>query len=277
MSGPTPGRDTRPVVVLAGRGKTGRAVGAALARRGVPATSVGRAEWPGLGQALRGARAAYVIAPNLHPDEPAYVGEVVAAARTTGLRRLVLHSVAAPYAPAMPHHLGKARAEDLVRRSGLDWTVLQPCAYVQNLVPGLRADPPALRLPYSVDARFGLVDLEDVGEAAATIVLDDGHVGATYELGGPALVSVGDVARAAEQVLGRPVRAERVAPEEWARTDGAALPSHERDWLRRMFGYYDVHGLPAGPLPLAAVLGRSATPLPDTLRRELSPQGAMPQ
>jgi NAD(P)H dehydrogenase (quinone) len=260
----------QPVVVLAGRGKTGRSVATALGRRGVAATAVGRADWPRLGDALRGARAVHVIAPNLHPDEPGYVDEVVVAARSAGVRRLVYHSVAAPCAPAMPHHLGKARSEDLVRRSGLAWTVLQPCAYVQNLLPGLRADPPAVRQPYSTQARFGLVDLDDVGEAAAAVLLDDAHVGASYELGGPALVSTADVARVAADVLGRPVLAERVPPEEWARTGGAGLEPRERDWLLRMFEYYDDHGLPAGSLPLAALLGRPATPLEETLRRELA-------
>jgi uncharacterized protein YbjT (DUF2867 family) len=104
----------------------------------------------------------------------------------------------------MPHHLAKARAEDVVRRSPFAWTILQPCAYVQNLVPALRAGTPYLEMPYDVDRPFGLVDL--VAEATARVLLDDGHAGATYELGGPDLVSVSDVASAASAVLGRPRR-----------------------------------------------------------------------
>ena len=260
--------DNGPVAVVGGSGKTGRAVRAALEARGAASFAIGRRDWDRLPDALADADRIYLIAPNLHPDEPGYVGTAVEAARAAGIERLVYHSVAAPYAPDMPHHLGKARAEDVVRRSGLAWTILQPCAYVQNLVPGLRHDPPALRLPYSTETAFGLVDLADVGEAAAVTLLDDGHVGATYELGGRAVALV-DVARTAEGVLGRAVTADRVEPEEWARTEGAGLGPRERDWLLRMFAYYDVHGLPTGSLPLAALLGRDATPLETTIRREL--------
>ena len=107
--------------------------GAALGRRGHDAVALGRADWPSLAEAMAGCDAAYLIAPNMHPDEATYVGSAVEAVRAAGIGRVVLHSVAAPYAPVMPHHLGKAAAEDVVRRSRLAWTILQPGAYLQNL------------------------------------------------------------------------------------------------------------------------------------------------
>ena len=132
------------VAVLGGHGKTGRAVCSALADRGVDARPLGRADWPDLASAVAGCEAAYVIAPNLHPDEPAYVASALAALAGAGVERVVYHSVASPYAPAMPHHVGKALSEDLVRRSGLGWTILQPGAYLQNLDPHRSARPALL-------------------------------------------------------------------------------------------------------------------------------------
>lgn len=121
------------VAVVGGHGKTGRAVGAALSDPDVDVLTLGRADWADLPSAVAGCDAAYVIAPNLHPDEPAYVASVLAALVSGGVPRVVYHSVASPYVPAMPHHLGKAVSEDRVRRSGLAWTILQPGAYLQNL------------------------------------------------------------------------------------------------------------------------------------------------
>lgn len=233
---------TPRIAVVGGHGKTGRAVAGALAARGVTAVALGRAEWHDLAGALRGCAAAYVIAPNLHPDEPAYVARVLAAVREAGVDRVGYHSVAAPYAPGMPHHLGKARAEDLVRRSGTAWTVLQPGAYLQNL--DLAGD---VRVPYDVHAPFGFADLADVGAAAATVLLEKGHVGATYELA----TRSSTVARLAEDAG---VRAERV--EEWNPPEG--MDERERAWLQAMFDYYDRHGLPVGTLTLRALLGRRA-------------------
>lgn len=243
------------VAILGGSGKTGRAVGAALAQAGVATRPLGRAAFDDLPAALAGADAVHVIAPNLHPDEPSYVAAALSAAADVGVGRVSYHSVASPYVPAMPHHLGKAVSEDLVRRSGLAWTLLQPCAYVQNLLPALRAARSAagvLEVPYAVGTPFGMVDLQDVAAATAAVLTADGHVGATYELGGPALVSVADVAAAAG------LTATRVPAE------GDVHP-----WLRAMFDYYDDHGLPTGGVPLRSLLGRAPTSVADVLAREL--------
>ncbi|HEU5036405.1 MAG TPA: hypothetical protein VFT70_05335 [Nocardioides sp.] len=215
------------VAVLGGHGKTGRAVCEALS----DAVALGREDWADLPGAVAGCDAAYLIAPNLHPDEPAYVGEALAALRTAGIGRVVYHSVASPYAPAMPHHVGKAVSEDLVRRSGLVWTILQPGPYLQNL----DLDGPTLRVPYDVDAPFGFLDLPDLGAAAARVLLDDGHAGATYEL-------------ATRQATVRQLAAEAGIEVERVADPGT------HPWLTAMFAYYDEHGLPVGTLPLRALL-----------------------
>ena len=262
------------VAVLGGHGKTGHAVCRALAGRGLRARPLGRADWRGpggLAAALDGCDAAHLIAPNLHPDEADHTAAVLAAAKASGIDRVVHHSVASPYAPTMPHHLAKAEAEDLVRRSDTAWTILQPGAYLQNFVAALRADPPALLVPYDVHRPFGFADLADVGAMAAEVLAaPTGHIGATYEVAGPALASVSDVASAATRVLGREVACRRTDPGEWAAGPGADLPARERDWLLRMFAHYDRHGLPAGGRGVRAVLGRDPLLLTDVLRRELT-------
>ena len=215
------------VAVVGGHGKTGRAVGSALADRGVEAVPLGRADWTDLASAVAGSDAAYVIAPNLHPDEPAYVATVLRALVEAGVERVVHHSVASPYAPAMPHHLGKAVSEDLVRRCGLAWTILQPGAYLQNLdLTG------PLEVPYSPDVTFGFLDLADLGAAAAVVLTEEGHVGATYELA----TRVATVRELADEA-GVSVRQ---VP------DPGTHP-----WLSAMFAYYDAHGLPVGTWVLA--------------------------
>ena len=90
---------------------------------------------------------------------------MLAALTDAEVARVVYHSVASPYVPAMPHHLGKAVSEDLVRRSGLAWTILQPGAYVQNVDLSGPVD-----LPYSPDVPFGFLDLADLGRAAAAVL-----------------------------------------------------------------------------------------------------------
>jgi uncharacterized protein YbjT (DUF2867 family) len=215
------------VAVFGGHGKTGRAVCAALPE----AVPIGRADLDDLPRVLAGCDAAYVIAPNLHPDEPGHVEAALAALTDAGIGRVVYHSVASPFVPAMPHHVGKAVSEDIVRRSRLAWTILQPGAYLQNLDLG----GPTLDVPYDVDALFGFLDLADLGRAAARVLLEDGHAGATYEL-------------ASRQATVRQL-ADEAGIEPRTVEDPGTHP-----WLSAMFGYYDQHGLPVGTLPLRALL-----------------------
>jgi NAD(P)H dehydrogenase (quinone) len=228
------------MAVVGGHGKTGRAVCAALAERGAVAVPLGRAAWGDLAGAMAGCDAAYLIAPNMHPNEPIYVGQALDAMRAAGVSRVVYHSVASPYTPGMPHHLGKAEAEDLVRRAGMAWTILQPGAYLQNL--DLTR---TVRVPYDVHAPFGFADLDQVARAAAVVLLEEGHAGATYEL-------ATRIATVAELAAEAGVGAERI--DDWT---GEGLAEHERAWLRAMFDYYNRHGLPVGTLPLRALLGRA--------------------
>jgi uncharacterized protein YbjT (DUF2867 family) len=196
--------------------------------------ALGRADRDDLAGAMAGCEAAYVVAPNFHPDEPAYVEHALAACWAAGVGRVVYHSVASPYIPEMTHHLGKAEAEHRVRRSGLAWTILQPGVYLQNF--DLTAP---VRVPYDVHARFGFLDLADLGRAAVIVLFEDGHAGATYELA-TRQCSVAELAAEAGTT------AERV------------LADDAPEGLRAMFTYYDRHGLLAGTLVLRALLAREA-------------------
>ncbi|WP_209370159.1 SDR family oxidoreductase [Brevibacterium renqingii] len=265
--------EVRRVAIFSGTGKTGRAIEDAVSAAGHVPVPLGRKELNDPVAALRGCHAAYLMAPNLHSDELGFVEMLLDASRVADIERIVYHSVAAPYAPLMPHHLAKAESEDRVRRSSLPFTIVQPCAYVDNLVPGLRGAPPTIKVAYSADAPFGLIGLRDLGEAAARLLTTEDHLGATLELGGPELVSIRDVARAAGEVLGAEVGLEVTNPADWAAAQDARVDSgidaRERAWLTAMFDYYDRYGLPCGSAGIPAILGREARSLDEVLADEL--------
>jgi NAD(P)H dehydrogenase (quinone) len=284
---------TRVLVTGAG-GKTGRAVISALGHHGVAARAFVRTpdrvadlvaadhldldvatgdqrETADLAAALEGVTAVYAIAPNVSPDEVAMGRAVVDACRTAGVERLVFHSVVHPQLRAMPHHADKGRVEELLVGSGLDWTILQPNAYLQNLagyVDALRAG--RYEVPYATDAGLAMVDLDDVAEVAARCLVERLGVHATFELSGPAEITPDDVATVAAQLLGRPVTATRHDPDTWAATAGADLPAETRSRLLAMFRDYDVHGSPGDPTVLAALLARRPRDLRQVLAELLA-------
>jgi uncharacterized protein YbjT (DUF2867 family) len=123
-----------------------------------------------------------------------------------------------------------------------------------------------LRNPYPVETRLSLVDLDDVAEAAAIVLTQPGHLGATYELVGTAPMTQVEVAAALGEALGRPVRAEAELVEVWE-ARATSLGDYQRATLMQMFRYYGRHGLVGNPNVLRWLLGREPTGLGEFARR----------
>ena len=110
-------------------------------------------------QAMRGVRAVYHICPNMSPDELTIGLAMLLTASLAGVEHFVYHSVLHPQTADMPHHWRKLQAEEVILASGLPFTILQPCAYMQNTLaqwhPG--QSPHHFTSPYSLQARLSLV------------------------------------------------------------------------------------------------------------------------
>lgn len=214
-----------------------------------------------LAQGAFGARAIYHICPNMRPDELVIGQAVLAAAREAGVQTFVYHSVLHPQVEAMPHHWLKLRVEEALFESGLPFTILQPAAYMQNVLAQWPAITQAglYAAPYAVETRLGLVDLEDVAEVAARVLTEPGHTGAIYELAGADVLSQTEVAAVLSARLGRPVRAEAIPPATWERGARAAgLSDYAVETLLKMFRYYERYGFWGNPRVLESLLGRPA-------------------
>jgi NAD(P)H dehydrogenase (quinone) len=269
------------ILVTGAAGKTGQAVIRALAAKsarmrafvrrpeqaatlkalGAAEINLGTFEDAGaLARAVADTRAIYHICPNVSRDEVSIARAVAAAALEHKVKRFVFHSVLHPQIEAMPHHWNKMRAEELLLAADFDLTILQPTAYMQNIIgawPGIIEDN-VFRIPYPADTRLSLVDLDDVAEVAARVLTEDGHNGATYELAGTAPLSQIKVATAIGTVLGRDIRVEAEPVEAWeSRVRAAGMGDHERGTLAAMFRYYARHGLAGNSNTLRRLLGRA--------------------
>jgi uncharacterized protein YbjT (DUF2867 family) len=227
-------------------------------------------------QATQGVRAVYHICPNVSPDE-VVLGEIaITAAQRAGVEHFVYHSVLHPQVEAMPHHWQKLRVEERLFESGLPYTILQPAAYMQNVLAlwDQIVEQGIYPVPYAAETRLGMVDLEDVAEAAATVLTEPEHVGATYELAGAEVLSQVQVASTLGQQLGRPVRAECVPLEVWERrARGSGLGDYQIEALTKMFRYYEQHGFWGNPRVLSWLLGRPPTAFAAFVQRSKDGQG----
>jgi uncharacterized protein YbjT (DUF2867 family) len=223
-----------------------------------------------LARATHGIQAIYHICPNVSPHEMTFAKALVAAATSSGMSRLVYHSVLHPQIEAMPHHWSKLRVEEMLFSSGLDVTILQPTAYMQNsLAEWDRMIRDGIyRVPYPIETRLGLVDLDDVAEAAATVLTKAGHSAATYELVGTPPLSQIEIAETFGQALKKPIRAEAETVESWdARARGNGMDDHARETLIKMFHAYARDGLKGNSNVLGWLLGRPPTSLADFATR----------
>jgi uncharacterized protein YbjT (DUF2867 family) len=124
------------------------------------------------------------------------------------------------------------------------------------------------RVPYPVETRLSLVDLDDVAEAAAIVLTNAGHSGATYELVGTPPLSQIEIAEKFGQALNKLVHAESKAIESWERRARATdVDQYQRDTLIRMFRAYARDGLKGNPNVLGWLLGRPPTSLADFAAR----------
>jgi uncharacterized protein YbjT (DUF2867 family) len=287
-------RSRKTLLVTGAAGKTGRAVIRALAgdrwsvralvrgssQRETVARSGAEEIFEGdllddgdVREAAGGVDAVYHICPNVHPEEEAIGRRVLAAAREAGVARFVFHSVLHPQVEAMPHHWAKLRVEEQLFESGLPFTILQPAPYMQNILGQWHTivSEGIYRVPYALATRIAMVDLEDVAAAAAQVLAEPRHTGATYELCGAELLDQTAIASALSLHLGRPVRAEAQPLDAWAQTAGLAPHSYRFETLVKMFRYYERFGMAGGAPVLQGLLGRTPTGFAEFLERAADP------
>ncbi len=104
----------------------------------------------------------------------------------------------------------KGRAETVVRESDLSWTIARPSvvfgdggefvSFTKQLTT-----PYVTALPGGGDTRFQPIWVEDLVPMLADMVEDDTHVGETYELGGPQIVSLADMTELTYEAEGKSV------------------------------------------------------------------------
>ncbi|MEE8567731.1 MAG: NmrA family NAD(P)-binding protein [Anaerolineales bacterium] len=223
-----------------------------------------------ISQAIQGVRAVYHIPPNVSPEEELFGQNLIASARSAGVEHFVFHSVLHPQTEAMPHHWKKLQVEEKLLESGLPFTIIQPAAYMQNILTHWQKiiEDGIYPVPYPTETRLSMVDLHDVAQAAALVLTESGHEDATYELVGTEAMSQNEVAVILSQGLGRPVRAESVTIDVWERGARASgLGDYQVEALLKMFGYYERYGLSGNSLLLSCLLKRQATSYPAFVER----------
>lgn len=196
-------------LVLGGTGKTGRRVAGRLQALGHEVRVGSRSAVPsfdwdieaGWDACLKGVTAAYITyAPDLAiPGATDAIQAFVNRARQKGVKRLVLLS-----------GRGEAEAqacERIVQDAGLEWTVVRASWFNQNFSEGAFVDMVlngAITLPAGQTPE-PFVDVDDIADVAVAALTQDVHDGQIYEVSGPRLMTMADIAAELSKATGREI------------------------------------------------------------------------
>jgi len=201
---------TDPILVIGATGKTGARVASRLEAKGLPVRHGTRRaaipfDWEApetWAPALEGVSKAYVTYfPDLaFPGAVEKLAALCEVAKSTGLDHIVLLS-------GRGEHHAKL-GEEVVRSSGIDFTLVRSSWFAQNFSEGYLRDPIlAGVLPMPGGAiEEPIIDIDDIADVAVAALTEEGHKGELYEVTGPRLMSFADMAAALSQATGRPIQ-----------------------------------------------------------------------
>lgn len=196
-------------LITGATGKTGSRVAALLEAAGRPVRHGSRTaaipfDWTDRetwAPALTGVDSVYLaFQPDLAvPGAPDTIRAFTAAARSAGVRSVVLLS-----GRGEPEAL---ECEEIVRDSGLSWTIVRCAFFAHNFSEGAFVDDVlagAVALPNG-DVPEPFVHVDDIAEVAAAALTDPRHEGQLYELTGPRALTFADAVGEIAAATGREI------------------------------------------------------------------------
>ncbi|MEW6572112.1 MAG: complex I NDUFA9 subunit family protein [Bacillota bacterium] len=117
----------------------------------------------------------------------------VRAAAVTGVRRFIhMSALGAKEGRAYPYSHSKWQAEEIVRKSGLNWTVIRPSlvygpgfGFFNRMAQSIRFSPPPFAVYPAGRTRFQPIAAHDVARCVAAALKDPRFIHQTCDIGGP--------------------------------------------------------------------------------------------
>jgi uncharacterized protein YbjT (DUF2867 family) len=182
--------------------------GTAKVPHGATAVIADFADQQSLSRALEGIDTVYLVCSPVR-ELVQLESNMIDACREAGVKRIVLNSAlgAGDFAKSFPSWHRKV--EDKLKGSGMDFTILRPNGFMQNLIayfaPSIRAEGAFYQS--TGNAKVSHIDVRDIAVAAAKILSSPAHhSGKIYELNGAEALSYAEIAEKISKATGRKVQ-----------------------------------------------------------------------
>ena len=230
---------------------------------GIAARAADYARPETLPAALAGVQTLLLISSNDIGQRLAQHRNVIDAARTAGVKRIVytslLHADRSPLGLA-PEHV---QTEALVKASGLAYTLLRNGWYTENYTGSVKGAVAGGAVIGSAGAgRISGATRDDYAAAAAQVLATPGHDTKTYELAGDSAFTLAELAAEISRQTGKSLPYRDLPPADYAAAlQGFGLP----EGLARAIAAWDVDAAQGALFDdgrqLSALIGRPTTPL----------------
>ncbi len=173
---------------------------------GIEVAQADLADPASLSAAFKDVDKAYVVTAVL-PNSVELFRNFYDAAKAAGVRQVVKFSgLGASKDSASEIIRQHGESDDLLRDSGLTYTIIRPNSFHQNMLwaAGSIAATDTFYLPLG-DAAQSTIDVRDIAEITATILTGDGHDNQVYDLTGPESLTFHDVSRIIGDLRGKAV------------------------------------------------------------------------
>jgi len=238
---------------------------------GVRHVAADLAEPAGLEPALAGAKALFLLLSGDLHAAGASPADIIGQAAAAGVRRIVLlSSQGVATRPFGPTRIAMRALEDVLRESGLDWSILRPGGFASNALWWAES----VRTRRVVAAPFGdtgvpIIDPADIAEVAAACLLDDRHTGGVYELTGLEVISPRRQTEAIAIALGSPVRFHELTRDEAKAAMTQSMPAELAEDTLDILSSPSPAELRVSP-DVQQVLGRAPRPFADWAARNIA-------
>ena len=162
-----------------------------------------------LADAFSGVDKVFLLTPP-NPNQVTQARNGIAAAKRAGVPSIIRLSAGALRVTAdAPARVTRQHAEidAELAESGLAYTILRPHFFMQNTMMAAEtvASDGAVYMPMK-DGKIGMIDVRDIVDVAAEVLIEDGHQGKTYVLTGPLSISFYEVAAELSKAVGKEVK-----------------------------------------------------------------------
>ena len=124
--------------------------------------------------------------------------------------------------------------EQYIKKSGLSYTFLRPCLYMDNIPLRVSRDG-IIRAPAG-KGRAAWVTRDDIADMAAAVLTGKGHENKTYDVTGPEALTMAETAEIIGAAAGKSVRYIAQTPEETRRLHNASGMDNFEEERRKLTG-----------------------------------------